>query len=77
MSQLIKKICKRCICECAIQIQDDWDKDWLAWRESDERLWKEGIVLCPFIHWKNILINAVPDSCFYKLEQTVLSEKPK
>jgi len=84
MAKLSKKICRRCFNECARIIGDPafaWEKG--SSGKSDNFNWDEnGIVYCigsglVGIPIGYIRIDTIPDCCRYKLEQTVLSEKPQ
>jgi len=78
MSKLIKKICKKCVNECARQKEEVKQQNYYAWGERDECLWKEyKSINCRAEKWTAISIYEIPESCIYKLEQTVLNEKPE
>ena len=75
MSKLCKEICKKCINKCAMQESRPPD---FFWREiTDEYWWEVGVVYCPAEMWNDVKIFDPPESCPYKFEQTVLSEKPE
>jgi len=71
---MIKAICKKCVNKCSRQEKAPID---FVWCEKDEELWREDFVYCPAEEWDDVEIFDPPESCHYKLEQTVLSEKPQ
>jgi len=70
---MIKEICKKCVNKCARQEKAPSNFVWCVWEEG---MWKEDLVCCPAEDWDEIGIFDPPESCHYKLEQTVLNEKP-
>jgi len=75
MSKLSKEVCKRCINEYAKQSKFGVFDD-LKWNNFDELLWEQHkAISCYMKGWVELTINAIPEGCCYKLEQTVLSEK--
>jgi len=73
MTKLSKKICKRCVNECAVQAGEEI----LSWVESDEARWEKKILLCGVKSWHVIEIYEIPECCPYALEHIVLGDKLK
>ena len=69
-----KEICKQCYEQCGPD----------SWSAGDDESWKEGKVWCVELFYSDVPIREhfigigeIPDGCPYKLEHTVMSEKPK
>jgi len=80
MTKLSKKICRKCWNEFA----RSRNRVYLLWNKTDEYKWQRGKVFCwkkDVMHTKHpnfhIGLDKIPDYCPYKLEHTVLSEKPE
>ena len=74
MTKLSKEICKKCRNERA-------GRELYPWDGIDEIDWKDGRINCAVFDyghvWLSFNIDEIPEDCSYKLEQTVLSERPK
>ena len=73
MSELSKKVCKKCVNERAMQQEMCWRR----WCGKDDYWWKRGWINCGREKFGLIGTAKIPDCCLYELEHTVLSEKPK
>ena len=81
MAKLCKELCKRCWNEHGSKVNKYSFTPGCRWTETDEQYWSKGVVYCPSKYHPHLgpctAVNCepdgVPDYCFYRFEQIVLS----
>jgi len=69
MVELQRDVCSRCVAEQRTARMEGEP----LWDASDERRWRDGLVLCPGDDWKTrSRFEGPPPFCLYKLEYMML-----